>query len=136
MSKTWRLCHVHIFLQIAMEKGIFDIKLFKLPIICRCKSKYKSNCSWFNYRAESVLKVKSFNLRVSLCYQMSFMSFNCPIFFVFYFEDPFGAYNVGITRRRNKLSCLVFLKCIQLLLHYLGPSEIFESLFMIAWFST
>jgi hypothetical protein len=57
MLKPRRLCHIHGFLEIAMEKGIADIDLMD-SLACRnTNGEHRSNSYRLNYGAVSFWKI-------------------------------------------------------------------------------
>lgn len=70
--KTWvkiagRLSHVYRFGEMAIEKGIFDIKLMQWPPMEDSNCEDNPNSSSLDNWAEGMFKIKSRKLSIALC---------------------------------------------------------------------
>jgi hypothetical protein len=59
---TWRLIHVHLLLDIAVEKSVLDINLPQLPSSRHSDRQYQTNSSGLDDRRESVSIINTLTL--------------------------------------------------------------------------
>ena len=73
------LPHIHRIGQVAMKKGIVDIKLVELPVINNNNSQDNPDCCRLHHRAKSMRNVETGNLTKTLSNKACFMSINRAI---------------------------------------------------------
>ena len=75
----------------------------------------------FNHRTVVFVVVESFNLRVTLSNKPSLVMFYSAVFIEFDFEYPFGPNYIGIRWSGNQLPSVIFIECLNLLVHGIFP---------------
>lgn len=119
-----RLCHVHLFLEHTMQKGIAHIQLLQRPTVRHCKSQKQSHCSWLNHRTKGFFIVQTILLKESPSYQPSLIPSYSTITVPFQLINPFASHNILIRRWRNKWPSLLLEKWVKLKIHSSNPLRI------------
>jgi len=117
-----------------MEEGVVDIKLLNRPVIDRGKSKNNPNSSHFDNWGKCFKVINTFNLRETLCNEMSFIMFHRSIRFALDFINLFAAdgfYIWGSVHKKPKF-CSVPKPVSQCLWH--ASSEYENGLFVACRF--
>ena len=96
------LCHIHFFLESAMQESIFNIKLPKGPVVGYCQRKNESHSGRLDHWTESFSIVYSLLLMKAFGYKPGFVSSYSAITMMFQLEDPFAAYHILMRRRKHK----------------------------------
>ena len=74
VNKTWGLRYVDFFLEVPIQKGIFNIKLFDGPLKINSQSKNQTDCAGLHYRTKGVKVVDPSCLSKALGYQPTFVA--------------------------------------------------------------
>ena len=97
-----RLCHIHFFLEGAMQESIFNIKLLRWPVVGYCQRKNKSHSGRLDHWTESFSIVYSLLLMKAFGYKPGFVSSYSTITIMFQLVDPFAAYYILMRRWKHK----------------------------------
>lgn len=131
--KTRGLLTINSFIESAMKKSIFNIKLMNRPRRGNSKTKNNTNSAWFNNRRKSLIKVNTMLLGETTTHPTSFVTSESAIGMKFMTKNPFARNNVNTRRFGNKSPCIILLKSFKFIAHSRKPERVKKSSLITGW---
>jgi hypothetical protein len=99
----------HLLLKMTVEKSIRDIHLVHWPAARDRKLENGKNGAGFDNRSKGVMEVDTFTLSETANHPARLVTIKSTIWMKLMLEDPLPGNDVGMSRTRNKLPCVVAL---------------------------
>jgi hypothetical protein len=99
----------HLLLKVTMEKSIRDIHLVHWPAARNRKLENSKNGAGFDNRSKGVMEVDTFTLSETANHPACLVTIKSAIWMKLMLEDPLPSNDIGMSRTRNELPCVVAL---------------------------
>jgi hypothetical protein len=109
INKSGGLLTEHLLLKVTMEKSIGDIHMVHWPAARNRKLENGKNGAGFDNRSKCVMEVDTFTLSETANYPSRLVMIKSAIRMKLMLEDPLPGNDIGMSRTRNELPCVVAL---------------------------
>jgi hypothetical protein len=109
INESGGLLTEHLLLRMTMEKSIRDIHLVHWPAARDRKLENSKNDAGFDNRSKGVMEVDTFTLSETTNHPARLVTIKSAIWMKLMLEDPLPDNDIGMSRTRNKLPCVVAL---------------------------
>jgi hypothetical protein len=130
---SWRWLHVDLLTQLAIEKGILDIKLGDGPLSDRSNSKKSPDCGHVSNGSKGLIIITTLLLLKTTGHKTSLVALNGTIRASLDLVDPLASNRSHLRRQRNKVPCTSALQSGNLLGHGALPVRVDSSLSVRGW---
>ena len=123
IREAYRGDHINLFIQVAMEEGIIDIKLKNGPRGSPRYNKENSDYDHLGYWRKTVNIVEALNFNISFCYQTGLKALNKTIRTQLRLINPSTTDRMFLGRERGEILGIIRCKGLELNLHGLRPTR-------------
>jgi hypothetical protein len=127
INKPSGLLTVHLFLKVAVEESVGDVKLVSWPVVSSHKRQHGTNRGRLDHRRERLPEINTGPLVEPTDDPTCLVSREGAIWIHLVLEDPFAGDDSSTWRPRDKSPSVVGLQCIKFGLHCSIPMGIFDS---------